>query len=321
MRSMVQLPTYLDRVLGGGRDMALVLLPLLNDLRAVRGNPLLSEGTLLLLNLSSDQPANPQAPAPGEPNANATQWARKMRTRFQLGLLGWIKGERVEQNLEILARAAEKLEHAAITQPVFQLWWVVGAVLEALREGGLDSTASVKRLLGQADREMKRLYTDGEQLYSEKPPLDLLNNLLYYVARAASDGARVAAVRASFRLNDLLPIDAQVEAARQSLSAPSVKLMKTVASAIKEDLARVKDALDIFVRKGGLEIEELAPQLELLKKIGDTLGVLGLGNLREQVQQQTTLLQGMLQSHAAVDDGTLMTMASTLISVEDGLDS
>ena len=135
-----------------------------------------------------------------------------------------------------------------------------------------------------------------------KPPLDLLNNLLYYVARAASDGARVAAVRASFRLNDLLPIDAQVEAARESLSAPSVKLMKTVASAIKEDLARVKDAFDIFVRKGGLEIEELSPQLELLKKIGDTLGVLGLGELREQVQKQTAALQNMLQSETAVDD-------------------
>jgi hypothetical protein len=48
MRAMVQLPSYLDRVLAGGRDMALVLLPLLNDLRAVRGSPLLSEGTLLL---------------------------------------------------------------------------------------------------------------------------------------------------------------------------------------------------------------------------------------------------------------------------------
>ena len=41
MRAMVQLPTYLERVLSGGRDMALVLLPLLNDLRAVRGHALL----------------------------------------------------------------------------------------------------------------------------------------------------------------------------------------------------------------------------------------------------------------------------------------
>ena len=44
-RSMVQLPIYIERLLGGGRDIALVLLPMLNDLRAARGEPLLSEGT------------------------------------------------------------------------------------------------------------------------------------------------------------------------------------------------------------------------------------------------------------------------------------
>jgi chemosensory pili system protein ChpA (sensor histidine kinase/response regulator) len=44
MRAMVQLPGYLERVLAGARELALVLLPLLNDLRAVRGSALLSEG-------------------------------------------------------------------------------------------------------------------------------------------------------------------------------------------------------------------------------------------------------------------------------------
>jgi chemosensory pili system protein ChpA (sensor histidine kinase/response regulator) len=61
MRAMVQLPSYLERVLAGGRDLALVLLPLLNDMRAVRGSALLSEGTLLLLNLKSDRQAQPGA--------------------------------------------------------------------------------------------------------------------------------------------------------------------------------------------------------------------------------------------------------------------
>ncbi|MGH8185986.1 MAG: Hpt domain-containing protein, partial [Steroidobacteraceae bacterium] len=319
MRSMVQLPTYLERVLSGGRDMALVLLPLLNDLRAVRGHALLSEGTLLLLNLSSDQQANPVA-ATGEAPLTVSQWARKLRTRFQLGLLGWIKGERVDQNLEILSRSAEKLEQVATTQPLFQLWWVVGAVLEALREGGLEGTASVKRLLGQADREMKRLYEQNEAHYANSPPLELLNNLLYYVARARSSGPRVGAVRASFRLTELLPVDDHVEQARESLSAPSVKLMKTVAAAIKEDLGRVKDALDIFVRQGGTQVDELAPQLELLKKIADTLGVLGLGELRDKVQSETTDLQAIVSQRTAASEGTLLRMAATLIKVEDSLD-
>lgn len=318
MRAMVQLPTYLERVMSGGRDMALVLLPLLNDLRAVRGHALLSEGTLLLLNLSSDQQANPVA-APGEA-LTIGQWARKLRTRYQLGLLGWIKGERVEQNLEVLSRSAEKLEQVATTQPVFQLWWVVGAVLEGLREGGLEGSASIKRLLGHADREMKRLYEAGEGRYADAPPLELLNNLLYYVARARSSGPRVAAVRASFRLTELLPVDDHVEQARESLSAPSVKLMKTVAAAIKEDLGRVKDALDIFVRQGGTQVDELAPQLELLKKIADTLGVLGLGDLRDKVQGETGDLQAIVTQRSAASEGTLLRMAATLIKVEDSLD-
>src|SRR6201988_5154469 len=83
MRAMVQLPSYLERVLAGGRDLALVLLPLLNDLRAVRGSALLSEGTLLLLNPKSDKQAQPVAAAPGEPPLNVEQWARRLGARFR----------------------------------------------------------------------------------------------------------------------------------------------------------------------------------------------------------------------------------------------
>jgi hypothetical protein len=86
------------------------------------------------------------------------QWARRLRPRFQVGLLGYIRGERPEQNLEILAMVAEKLEQAATTQPVFQLWWVVGALLEAVQANALEGGGTLKRLLGQADRQIKVLY-------------------------------------------------------------------------------------------------------------------------------------------------------------------
>ena len=188
MRAMVQLPGYLERVLAGGRDLALVLLPLLNDLRAVRGSALLSEGTLLLLNLKSDRQAEPAAPAPGEPPLSPSQWARRLRSHFQTGLIGWIRGERMEQNLEILTAVASRLEQVATHQSVFQLWWVVGALIEALRENGIEGSISVKRLLGLADREMKRLFDMGEKRYTQNPPVELLNNLLYYIARATSSG-------------------------------------------------------------------------------------------------------------------------------------
>ncbi len=320
MRSMVQLPGYLERVLAGGRDLALVLLPLLNDLRAVRGSALLSEGTLLLLNLKSDRQAQPAAPAPGEPPLSVGQWARRLRARFQTGLIGWIRGERIEQNLEIMAAVATRLEQVAATQPVFQLWWVVGALIEALRENGVEGSISVKRLLGLADREMKRLFDQGEARYAQHPPVELLNNVLYYIARSSSGGPRVAAVRASFRLNELLPVDESIEQERENLSAPSIKLMHTVAAAIREDLSKVKDVLDIYVRRGGGQVEELVPQVALLKKIGDTLGVLGLGGLRGRVQEATAKLEGIIAGTESNSESALVQVAAGLIKVEDHLD-
>jgi chemosensory pili system protein ChpA (sensor histidine kinase/response regulator) len=320
MRAMVQLPSYLERVVAGARDLTLVLLPLLNDLRAVRGSALLSEGTLLLLNLKSDRQAQPAAPASGEEEVGVSQWARRLRARYQVGLIGWIRGERIDQNLDMLASVASRFEQVATTQPVFQLWWVIGAVIEALRTNGVDGGVSVKRLLGLGDREIRRLYEEGEQRYAQSPPVELLNNLLYYVARATSDGPRVSAVRQSFRLAELLPVDETIEQERDNLSAPSVKLMQTVAAAIREDLGNIKDVLDIFLRRGGATPEELAPQVEMLRKIGDTLGVLGLGEQRARVQGEIARLQQLIASHERPPEGVLVDIAATLIRVEDHLD-
>ena len=82
-RAMVQLPVYIERLLGGGRDIALVLLPMLNDLRAARGEPLLSEGTLLLLNLSPSRSEDRRGEREGS-GEDPVVVARRLRPKFQL---------------------------------------------------------------------------------------------------------------------------------------------------------------------------------------------------------------------------------------------
>jgi chemosensory pili system protein ChpA (sensor histidine kinase/response regulator) len=319
MRAAVQLPAYVERVLNGGRDIPLVLLPLLNDLRAARGRPLLSESTLLLLNVGSATRSAPPEKRAGS-GEDLARLCLEFRPRFQLALLGWIRGDRAEGCLRQMYSVAERLEQAANASEIHQLWWVAGGVLEALLENGLETSVSLKRLMGQADREIKRLRTLGEAQYVKAPPTELVNNLLYYVARARTSGPRIAAIRAAFNLSDLMPGDAQVEHARQGLSAPSVKLMQTVAEAIREDLGRVKDVLDIFVRTGMERAEELTPQIELLKKIGDTLGVLGLGDLREIVQIRRQEMQDLVGSGRKPDEQALVGIAAALLNVEDRLE-
>src|SRR5690606_23652777 len=135
-------------------------------------------------------------------------------------------------------------------EPVQQLWYVLTGVLVALRGSDLEPTVNLKRLVGQADRQLKRLIDHGEGAWVDSPPVDLLNSLLYYVARSASQHERIMKIRRMYRLDEVVPPEQQLAEARESLAGPSVKLMRTVAKAIKEDLASVKDALDIFVRTG-----------------------------------------------------------------------
>ncbi|MEX2123570.1 MAG: Hpt domain-containing protein [Woeseia sp.] len=318
-RSMVQLPIYIERLLGGGRDIALVLLPMLNDLRAARGQPLLSESTLLLLNLSPSRRADGKTrrEADGE---NPVSVATRLRPKFQLALLGWIQGGDSKRHLETLAGVAGALESASTRDDMHQLWWVVGGVLESLQNGGLETSVALKRLLGQCDRRLKLLIDSGAESFDAKPATDLLNNLLYYVARSSTAGERISEIRAAFNLSELLPGDEQVEHARESLSAPSVKLMQTVAAAIKEDLGRVKDVLDIYVRTGMNKPAELVPQLDLLKKISDTLGVLGLGELRGDIEGEIDRLKSVVTKGGGANENTIVEIASTLLKVEDRLD-
>jgi chemosensory pili system protein ChpA (sensor histidine kinase/response regulator) len=318
-RAMVQLPIYIERLLGGGRDIALVLLPMLNDLRAARGEPLLSEGTLLLLNLSPSRATKAAEKREGsgeDPVAVAT----RLRPKFQLALLGWIKGGDNKRHIETLLSVSTKLEQAATRDDMYQLYWVVGGVLESLQDGGLETSVALKRLLGQTDRQIKRIIDEGIVAFDNHPIDDLLNNLLYYVARSSTSGERIGEIRAAFNLSELLPGDEQVEHAREALSAPSVKLMETVAAAIKEDLARVKDVLDIFVRTGMNKPAELVPQLELLKKISDTLGVLGLGELRGDIDGEIERLKTVVERGGGASDQIILDIASTLLRVEDRLD-
>src|SRR6185436_17048903 len=92
-RAMVQLPAYLERLVSGGKDVALALLPLLNDLRQARDKPTLSEGTLVLLNAGpfERQMRSAGTGTPAEVARGFEKVAQRLRPSFQAALLGWIR--------------------------------------------------------------------------------------------------------------------------------------------------------------------------------------------------------------------------------------
>lgn len=317
MRAILQVPDYLERIQSGGQDLPILILPLLNDLRAARGESLLTESALFSPNLEARRPV-PRAVAS---DSDLVMTARRLRHRYQVALLGYLREQQVSENLQQMQDILDRLDQAARDDETGTVWWVGGGLVEALREGGLESSTATKMLLGQIDRQMKRVIVGGEEALMVEPPRELIKNLLYYVGRAEPVGERVSAIQEQYALKDLLLDDEQIAQARAGVFGPSNEILSTVAAAIKEDIAAVKDALDLFVRSGSQDTERLAALPATMGRIADTLGVLGLGVPRSVVKEQIDNVQAIIAGERTSNEQVLMDIAEALLVVESALDS
>ncbi len=317
MRAILQLPDYLDRLIAGYRDIPLVLLPLLNDLRAVRGQNLLSENYMFAPDLEAVLPASivtPEADGKGDIQAQA------LRHRFQLGLLGWFRDSGTQDALASMIVVLEGLQGLSSDARAARLWWVAAGTVDALRAGVLDSSVAIKLLMGQVDRQIKSAMDHGESVLVQNMPRELFKNLLFYVGQAHGAGSRVAEIQSTYKLQDLLPGEEELAVARESLAGQNADLFATVAVAVKEELGRLKDTLDIVLRNGCKDIAELQPLADSLRSLGDTLGMLSLGAAREAVIARSDDLQRNIDAEEIPADTSLMDVASTLLFVESSVD-
>ncbi len=178
MRGIVQLPDYLERLQSGHKDIPIVLLPLLNDLRATRGEKLLTESVLFSPDLSARVPSDVAGAAEAMPEMELKAEAARLRSAFQLSLLRWIRDDTPATQYERLISVLDRLRADCNQDMACKLWWVGAGVIECVASGSLEANAAVKLLFGKVDREIKRLVDSGEAGFRTSPPVDLIKNLL-----------------------------------------------------------------------------------------------------------------------------------------------
>ncbi|MBK9654733.1 MAG: Hpt domain-containing protein [Rhodanobacteraceae bacterium] len=320
MRGMVQLPDYLERLQSGHRDIPIVLLPLLNDLRACRGEKLLSETSLFSPDLGAPLPPAAAGAKSAVPQQMIASNGGRLRLAYQFGLLKWFKGDDVDGNLTRLIAIVDRVRTMCVQLDARRLFWIAAAALEAVLIKGVDASVALKLLAGRVDRELKRLIDAGEAAFANNPPTDLVKGLLYYVAQSKASSERIAELRQVYKLDRLMPSEAELEHARGALSGHNRALLDTVGTAIKEDLLRVKDALDLYLRTGSANVDDLAPQGEALHRVADTLGMLGLGVPRRVVLDQQDVLERIVRGRQPAEESVLLDIAGSLLYVESSLD-
>ena len=321
MRGMMQMPDYLERLQSGHRDVPIVLLPLLNDLRASRGEQSLHESALFTPNLDTMLPIGaPGASDPSVAEAHRAELA-ELRVRFQQQLLAWFRGQGNERQLLGMRATLDAIAARCYTIAGRRLWWIAAGVLEGLERGVLRAhEKDVRQLIGRVDRSIRELVEGGEEVLLTGESDDLARKLLYYVAQAKTGSDRIEELRQTYRLDGLLPRAAELEHARGSMSGHNRALLDTVSAAIKEDLLRVKESLDLFLRRPDGDPAQLGPQAEVLDRVGDTLGMLALGVPRRVVGEQRRILGEIATGQRQPDEESLLDVAGALLYVEASLD-
>ncbi|MEY2168053.1 MULTISPECIES: Hpt domain-containing protein [unclassified Rhodanobacter] len=321
MRGMMQLPDYLERLAGGHRDVPVVLLPLLNDLRASRGQEALPESALFRPNLDAFLPT--QAPAAmSEAQAEARRGELvELRLQFQQHMLAWFRGQSQAQPLAGMRKALLAIAARCFHVHGRRLWWIAAGVVEGLERGMLAAhVAELRQLIGKADRHIRQLIEQGEDGLRGGEADELCNRLLYIVAQSRQHSPHMELLRRTYALDNLLPDAEELEHARGSMAGHNRALLDSVAKALKDDLLRVKEALDLFQRQPGADAASLEPQCELLGRVGDTLGMLALSVPRRVIEEQRRVLDEIVNKLRPVDEDILLDVAGALLYVEASLD-
>ena len=317
MVGIAQLPAYLERVEGGQPDIPLVLMPLMNELRAARAAPPVSETGLFAPRLAAQLEAEPVRPGSGNPEL--PRRAARLRREYHLGLLRWLREQQPDAAIKSLRGVIDQLASLAGTERMRRLLDAADALLLAASDGEVEHSAAVKRLYGRLDRVIKRLIAAGEETVASDFPIALYREFLYHIARSTSRDPVIEAVRKAADLANSFPEDAAADPG-DPLGAGR-ELFEQVAAEMASDLADIKDRLDIYMRGERSELGRIEALAEPIRRMADTLGMVGQGRLRERLVPHADGIREAVDAGVAPDEERLMQLAWDLLAVESALHS
>ncbi|MBJ7547734.1 ferrous iron transporter B, partial [Pseudomonas sp. OA3] len=273
---------YLENVDAHRQEMPELLLPAINDLRQAGAQQPLPESFFFSVRLDHARPHTATQPLDG---AAKLSEGKRLRHMYQVGLLGFIREQNPQASLKLMVRAMARLDSLFANEPRGRMCWIGAAAIEAQCDGQLLPRKSRKQLFSRVDRELKLML--GNPQY--EAPRSLLKELLYLVALADSHGPHASAMRGVFGLTPLPFTDHLLEEEYRRLAGPGQAVMRSLSTAIREELASVKDMLDLLER-GTLQGETLGTLHALLGKLAKTLGMVGLNSAGNSLGAQLPLV-------------------------------
>jgi len=307
MQGILELPGHLEEIQGGREDSADAVLELVNDLRTHLGET----------PMSGDRgPSGADARALQRfEQIDGVEKVRKIRAAYQQVLLAILRGQSLTNAMNMLGKVAQGLERVC-EGTRFELQWQAFAEFVASLEGSrAPLPADVVKLLRRIDSEIRALAQDGVEALRRSVPTDLVQQLIDASRQRGGQGPRLKTLEAA-----LEQAESRKEPRDGALTVSGRQALASAAAALREELALVKDQLDLSVRTERGAPEDLVGLIAPLKQIGSTLSLLGFESSRSIVADQVALLNRAAEGHA-LDQQALLAVASALVQVDENLAS
>jgi chemosensory pili system protein ChpA (sensor histidine kinase/response regulator) len=320
MRSMLQMPGYLERVEEGQKDIPKVLLPLINELRAAASLPPAKDNEFFAAEVAHVEAPKPNETITEKEKKNSFQDnCKKLQAHFRKGLEGIKSGKNIKESLARIHKVLLKLEAFSEGSSVAKLWWIADGFIFSIAEKGLYKDKEVQELLSKTEEYLAPLVKTGKDAFANEVSEELLSKLLYFVANSTSKNKRVDQIKKEFSLEDTISQNEEIEKQQKQLTRPDSSAMASVVEAIGEEIASVKDQLDLFVRAQAKDPAQLQQLSDSLVRIADTLEILELPIPRDVIRKQTKTLQKNIDLEKLPDDSSIMDIAGALLFVDANL--
>ena len=316
VNAIIRLPEYLAHLEEGYDDLPVIILPLLNDLRAAREAELLSEHLVFLPDsdaISNDDIGSKEY-IPLEAD-KLQQAGIRLRYHFQKSLLAWYQKEDTEQSMQTIQRVCKNLIRLNKSIRLRSLWWIVIALAEAIEKDKLDSSITVKLLMGRMEREIRSFSELQETAYNQALPDELIKNLLYYVGLAEKGSETLDAVKAAYLLDLHLPQGETLEELREYYNAPGRELWKSVAASISESLSQITHNLEKLNTSEAAQIQ-LAPIASDMDKLVSTFSVIGLNQAAGILSNITGQISTKADADTHLAEDESLAIAENLIKLQ-----
>lgn len=271
-QATASLSSYLDSLMAGELDRPMVLAPTYLALNRGREANTATESDLFSPDLDVVVPT-PESTVVLPRADMLAETIKEKRSLYQAGLLKLLREKDFVGGTRDMRSATLAIEALQVTFPARAFWYTASAFFDAVAANPVESGALAVQLFGKIDQQIK-LLIEGAQ----KVPERLFRDLLLVIGKSSATTERVRSVRLLYRLDELLAVTPESDAASDESVRTLVRSLRDQLQALKESWLKFtsgnRTALESFVRQGELLAKTTQPLPN--QGLAELLRVLGL---------------------------------------------